>query len=497
MKTLIQALFGQMIKKIPQVIKGLLTLLFSLPALAMAFFVKHQNKRRSFVQQYAWVWFVALACWMSLTVYCYKIDYEVLYALKYSSSHNATTSWQEAAFNAAVIQFLLLFCGGGFFKNLIFTDFVKSINYPPKTKEKPHPLPVIRFSSSHSLQLIVLGALFAYGFYWTLTLSQKTGALARVEAQSNVDQIAQTYEEKSSSLATNYVDEVANYRADAQEQTKSINSNYEDRIENLNKKYEAIIGGYEARYKQGSITKSHLQKRSTGYQRAKEKAIAPLLKERAEKIEAIQANLTSQLQRADGLHQDSKRAIDHQNSSARVTVNKQIQETAQTTQGRNVQYNFLNQILWMALLIFAKSARSSRPAPTPDESASKKRESEGSHTSKRETSTAEERTHTTVENNLHNTTQAGGWSKIRWPRLGEDALMLSTHGYHVRITTRTVWVEYGNKFHSISTVKSWAKQYENRGQVESEKYKEYCRMIEVLELMIRDLDAQERLQAAG
>ncbi|MGH1338747.1 MAG: hypothetical protein ACRBFS_21715 [Aureispira sp.] len=500
MKTIIQAIFGLILKKTPQLIKWGFALLLALPTLAMACFVNHQNKERSFVQQYAWVWLVALVCWMCLTVYCYKIDYEVLYALKYSSTYDAAISWKEACFHAAIIQFLLLVCGGGFFKTLIFVDFIKSVRYPTKTKETPHPFPKITFSPAHALQLMVLGALFTYGFYWTLTLSQKTGALARVEAQVNVEEVANDYEEKTSAIQSTYEEKTAAYRADAQKQIATIASNYAARIESSNKKYAAIIAGYEARYTQGSITKAHLQKRKSGYQTKKENIVAPLLKERAEKIEAIQAALTSQLNSARGLHTDGKRAIDHQASSDRTALDKQIAETAKTTQGRNVQFNFLNQLLWVALLLFAKSAQGANSAPEPSGSGSKKRATHASHTEKRGTHTAAAGTHATHAshtNNLHSTTQADGWQKFRWPRLGEEPLTLVIDGYSIRATAKTVWVEYGDKFYSIATVKSWAKKYEDRGQLDSEKYKEYCKMIAVLELAIRDLDKQEPLQAAG
>ncbi|MGH1336053.1 MAG: hypothetical protein ACRBFS_07985 [Aureispira sp.] len=508
---IIKALFG-LTRKIPQGVKLLLTLLFAIPTLIMAFFVSHQNKERSFVQQYAWVWFVALTCWICLTVYCYKIDYDVLYALKYSSSQDATASWQEAAFSAAVIQFLLLFCGGSFFKNLIFVDFIKSIKVPPKTKEKPHPFPTIDFSPAHALQLLVLGALFAYGFNWTLTLSQKTGALARVEAQDNVDKTAKAYKERSSTLESNYADKVATYRADAQKQTAMIGSSYQDQIESLNNKYGAIIAGYEARHAQGSITKTYLQKRVNRYRAVKEKAIAPLLKERADKMEAIQAHLTGQLKNANGLHRDNKRAIDHQNSSDRAAISQQIQETAKTTQGRNVQFNFLNQILWVALLLFAKSARTARPAPTPDSKPSKKRaaprassdksatqtgtqtEQTATQTELKETQTG---TQTSAKINLHSLKQADSWQKFRWPRAHEEPLLIDTKGYTVLVTHRAVKIVYNSGHYSLATVKGWIKNYEKRGNQTSPKYKEYCTMAKILQQTKEELDAQKPLQAAG
>jgi hypothetical protein len=472
-----------------RLINAFIKVLSSLPDQTMKWFTQHQNKSRSFVEEYSWAWFAALVCFLCLTLYCYQIDFDVLYALKYNSSMAEDVSWWEAATSAAVIQFLLLVCGGSFLKNLIYGNFIKSMTFP-----KHKMLPSIQFNGSHLLQLALFGLLYAAGFYWTLSLSYKTDALALADAQETISQIDYNKKEEATLLKENYQQETANYRQDAQQQIDLVNAQYEGRLKALEEKYAAIFAQYEARHRAGQITGTYLKKRTSTYQKIKERNLSPLLEEQGVKVEAIRQALNTKLNVASSLYEEAKNNLENRTSNDRKKLNEQIYETGIATQGRNITFNCLNQLLWAGLLLFSFSAKKATPKPRPDNSPKKPR----SHTTTNEQ--AHPHTDATPEdqrsqNSLHDTTRAASWQVYRRPKIGERPLEVHRNGWDVQIRPRSVWVWYNEDWRSKATVSSWIRKYEKEGNGTYETCKIYRQIVQTLEAVEEDIDTQRMPQA--
>lgn len=475
------------------IMKGFFADIIDRPQKIMEWFVNHQNKDQSFVQQYAWIWFFALVCWVFLTAYCYRIDFQVLYALEYISTGDTVTSWRSAAFNAAVIQFLLLLCGGGFFKVVIFRTFIEEIEMPTEANGRKYRK--VKFHPSHSMQMVILGGLFTYAFIWTISLSQKTGALARVEAKDTIESVKQERKDNTTTLQEKYDKQVENYRADAKAQIESIQSSYQDRINSVSNKHTAIIKQYEARRAQGLISQAHMQKRTSGHKAAKEKNVAPLLADKATKIEAIQNDLVAKLATAEGLFSDQQRAVDYQYNESISKVNLQIEETATATQGRNVQYNFLNQALWVALLIFACSAKGqespTKPTDAPSKKGTRKPVEDSKESVKGQPSTDSKETATSPKNNVHNLPQEEYVLRDGWPKHGQKPVQRKHDGYVVQGTSRKVIkILHNGLFQSKSTVKGWVQTYESRGCGGADTCMEYKRMLKAMEAIEGELNKE-------
>lgn len=328
-------------------INQIISKITSIPYRIMDKYVHAQDNTDDFQTMYSFTWFIALAAMLVLIGICFWVDFQVLYGIEYNSTMDETHSYWSAFKSATIIQFLIVVCGGLFFKILIF-------NKLKQDEIEDFYFFKARISKRHLIQCCTFGILFLYGFAWTLDLAYKTYNSAKANALQNQISLDAKYNLNFHQLSNEHTDKLKAITTNSENTIKSIEQNYNAQIQAITNKWDALKAKKQSQFNNKQISKQTLLSTLANYEVAQEKQLAPLLKSKTEKINIASEASQAEIKKIKEHYQQLESNLDYQASRDRNDLNSEIENTAKETQGRNIKYNLISVVLLVGLLFFAK-----------------------------------------------------------------------------------------------------------------------------------------------
>lgn len=454
--------------------QGFLRKIKNLPYFVMNKYIYSHDNTDSFQNMYSGMWFIALIAMTILTVICFKVDYHVLYGIEYTATLDHKLSHYSALKSATIIQFLILVCGGVFFKTIVFGKLLSG------EKTRIVGFQVSKIATKHLVQAVIAGSLFLFGFLWTLNLSQKTYFSAKANAQQNKVQ----QEAKQEAMATNLLKErqtkLEEIERLAMREEQALEKHYNALIVAEQAKYEAKKKQKEAYFDEGRLSKTNLAKYMAKYDEYSNAATKRLLNEKFKKLAPIQRQAKEELQETKATYNTYEKSLAYKASSARSALASEIEANAQETQGRNVLYNVVNVLLMLGLLFFAKYSLEEQQ-PTPKNNTGTQTH-QHRHTIKEET--AHQRMDTDTQNKKssvitdeHTDTQTHKTTKedqhtssnteyIDYEVLEEKQVPKPTffekEGYQLKKEKGVISILHNKKYVTLGILNTWIKTYQDR-----------------------------------
>lgn len=427
----------------------------SLPYRIMDKYVHAQDNTDDFQTMYSFTWFIAMAAMIVLIGICFWVDFQVLYGIEFNSTMDETHSYWSAFKSATIIQFLIIICGGLFFKILIF-------NKLKSDKKENFWLFEAKISKRHLIQCCTFGILFLYGFFWTLDLAYKTYNSAKANALANQIDLDNKYKGKFDELTQEQTAKLQNSSEMAARHIKDIEQNYNAQIQAIINKYEAIKLKKKAQLDNKQISRQTFASAMAEYETSIQKQVSPLLKEKTSKINVINEAATAELSKIKSHYQELESNLDYQASRDRNDLNGEIENTALETQGRNIKYNLISVVLMIGLLFFAKgcledkntagNTQTDPDAHIPGSIPHNNNDSNGNHTKNNTVNTDdtqgeyidfEEEENTNTQN--HHTDEE-----------------FEQDGFKFKRQYGKVYIKHGNAYADLSKLKIWYKTYSDR-----------------------------------
>ena len=452
----------------------------SIPYLTMNKYVKSHDNTEQFQTMYSGAWFVAFVVMGGVTVICFSVDYSVLYGIEYTSSLNEERSFWSAFGSATIIQFLIVVCGGLFFKIIIFGKLRKV------AEENQNFIQSI--DKRHVFQAVVFGALFVYGFTWTIELSNKTYFSAKANAIGNQTNQEQSYKKDAALLSKERTTKIAELERTANKTIASKEVHYNSLIASVVAKYEAKKGKVTADYKKGKYTKPQLERHLSSYDAKAQIEKAALLIQKEKAIAPIQSSMAANIKTVADLYTTYEKSLDYKASNDRTALNAEIEATAKETQGRNVTYNLVNVILMFGLLLFAKHSLDDTAEPTgsdddtqtdthiPTNTAESPKNNTNSNTghstdtqqAKHSKKAAKNTQKETVSTAKHSKTQHKVGDYIEFEDTEENTVDKTEYferdGYEFKKENGTVFIKHGKKgkYATLQNLNTWLRTYNSR-----------------------------------
>lgn len=435
--------------------QGIWAKISSIPYYVMNRYVHAQDNTDDFQTMYSFTWFIAMAAMVVLIGICFWVDFQVLYGIEFNSTMDENHSYWSAFKSATIIQFLIIVCGGLFFKILIF-------NKLKSDRKESFYFFEAKISKRHLIQCCTFGILFLYGFFWTLDLAYKTYNSAKANALANQIDLDNKYKGKFDELTQEQTAKFQNSSEFAARQIKDIEQNYNAQIAIITQKYEARKTRNKIRFENKIITRQTFSSVMAEQEAALQKELSPLLKEKTAKINTINEAATAELSKLKSHYQELESNLDYQASRDRNDLNGEIENTALETQGRNIKYNLISVVLMIGLLFFAKGCledkNTGNTQTDPDEHIPGSIPHDNSNNQKRNN----------TKNNTVNTDDTQG-EYIDFEE--EENTNTQNHhtdeefkqdGYEFRRKFGKVYIRHGSAYADLSKLKIWYKTYSDR-----------------------------------
>lgn len=456
--------------------QGFIQKIKTLPYSIMNRYVNKHDNTEKFQTMYSGPWFVAFLVMGVITLICCWVDYSVLYGIEYTSSLNKTYSFLSAFGSAIIIQFLIIVGGGLFFKIIIFgklrTDagedqsFVESIN------------------KNHVLQAFIFGTLFVYGFTWTIELSNKTYYSAKANAIGNQYDLEEKYKASAALLSNERQNKINELERAANKSIQSKEVHYNSLIASNTAKFEALKAKKRADAKRYNYTKAKLERSLAKYDSQAETKKAALLIEKESVIAPIQSALIASTDDLRSTYTTYEKSLDYKASNDRSELDAGIEATAKETQGRNVTYNFMNVVLMIGLLLFAKSSLDDDTAPTGSDDETQTDEHKPMNTGSSPENDTAHRTDTqeaktgkaqpkknkksSVLTEEHSKTQHKVGEYLEFEDTTKNTVEKTEYfdrdGYEFKKENGTVFIKHGEKgkYVTLQNLNTWFRTYNNR-----------------------------------
>lgn len=456
--------------------KGFLSKIKSLPYQIMNRYVKSHDNTDDFQAMYSGAWFIAFLAMLVLSIICFNVDYDVLFGIEYTSSLDASYSRWSAVKSASIIQFLIIICGGLFFKILIFGKLKRAEEEQPLTILGT-PLSVPRIDQKHLFQFIIFGLLFSYGFKWTLELSNKTYFSAKANAIGNQKDLELTNKEKALDLLEERRAKILELERSANKNIQSNSTHYDKLITGIAFKYEAKRANRKAAFEAGELKKNTLNKYLANYASREAKETALILKKKLAQITPVQDKLNQDIEQIRSTYEGYEKSLSYQASTARSELNNEIEATARETRGRNVTYNFINVLLMIGLLFFAKSSLDDHREPTDSEentdgsSTTKNTNTKASHTTDTQQATqgkysAKNTQKEPVITAQHSETQLKTGDYIEFEDVDTHTAPKTEYfaqdGYEFKREDGVVYIKHNKRYANLTSLNTWLKTYQKR-----------------------------------
>ena len=449
----------------------------SIPYLTMNKYVQSHDNTANFQTMYSRAWFVAFVVMGVVSLICFKVDYEVLFGIEYTSSLDEKQSFWSAIGSATIIQFLIVFCGGMFFKIIIFGKLRKATEDDQSFLES--------IDKKHVFQCLILGTLFVYGFSWTIDLSNKTYFSAKANAIGNKNAMEYAYKADATLLSNERQSKIENLQRSANETIESKKEHYTSLIASVVAKYEAKKGKVSADYAKGKYTKAAMERHLHSYDAKAETEKAALLIKKEKAIAPLQIALAATLADIRSEYTTYEKSLDYKASNNRSELNAEIEATAKETQGRNVTYNLVNVILMIGLLFFAKDSLHDTAPTGSDEdeqndvhipsntahSSTENTNSNSGHTtdtqhakySKKEPKKTQKESVVTAK---HSKTQHEVGDYIEFDDLEENTeekeVFFEQDSYEFKRKDGVVFIKHGKTFGTLANLNTWWATYNKR-----------------------------------
>lgn len=462
-------------------ISKIVSKILSIPYSVMDKYVKSQNNTSDFQTMYSNTWFIALTAMFVLIGICFWVDFQVLYGIEFNSTMDANHSWWSAFKSSVIIQFLIIVCGGLFFKILIFGKLKSD-------KKQDFYFFSAPIDKKHLIQCTIFGVLFLYGFAWTLDLAYKTYNSAKANALTNKINLDAKYKTGLDDLEKERIYKSTDLQNNANKNILAIEINYDAQLKNIQAKYEARKQKKLADFENKTIGKAKLTAALAEYETAMQKEQSPLLKAKADKINPIYEALNKELENIKVHYQTLEKNLDFQANSAKLELHDEIESTALETRGRNVKYNLISVILMIGLLFFTKgcledaangknsNAQKNNSNPnntthTDDDNTDFDNDDEpddvGHHSTQSSAGSSKNTGKSTVNTNKNtDTNNPDDYLEFEETETQKETQeeSFSRDGYDFKKKHGKIYIKHGSTFADIHTLNVWYKTYNDRVQ---------------------------------